>query len=99
MDRASVQDDMVANGDLVPDAQGMGVVRHMKEAQVLNVRASPDPDKMHVSSNHTVKPHARFGSDLDIANDDRGVFDEDSRSDHGRDSAVRFQHPNSPKLD
>ena len=47
---------------------------HVQEAQVLNIGPLPNADGMNISTNHGVKPDARFKLDGHISNDHCGLF-------------------------
>ena len=65
----------MADGDLIADDQGMGVVGDMEYAEVLHIRSVADPDRVHVPANDGMEPHAAVLAQHHIADDNAGLFD------------------------
>jgi hypothetical protein len=74
---------------VVTDFEGGFFASHMQHRVILNVGALPDPDSMHVASNHDLKPNAGMRTDLDVADHIGGRSNESSLMNLG---------PNSPPV-
>lgn len=76
LDCASVQDHMVADGDVVSNDERMGVVGDVQEAKVLNVGTVADTDVVHVAPHDGMKPDAGLVSENHITYDHSRFLDE-----------------------
>jgi cyclic pyranopterin phosphate synthase len=78
---APVENRGVAYRHLIPNQRRMGVALHMHDAAILDIRTRPNPDPIHVPSDHDVHPDTALVADLDIADDLRAVVYKRRRSD------------------
>src|ERR1022692_830140 len=80
-----MQDDAVADRDPAPhDARDAGV--GMDHREVLDVRLFTDRDPVRIASEDRVIPDAGVPADVDVAEDDRPLSDENGRIDHADNS-------------
>ena len=66
----------MADRDVIADDERMGIVSHMEHAEVLDIRSFSDPDVVHIAPDHGIEPDAAMVAHYDIADHDRGLFDE-----------------------
>ena len=63
----AVEHDVVTDRDVVTDDQGIRVVGHVEQREVLDVGTMADPNIVDVAADDTVEPHAGFGFDDYVA--------------------------------
>jgi len=76
----------VTDGDLVADDKRVGIVGDMEDTKILYVRPVADPDRVHVSANHSVEPDATMFAHYNIADDDTGFLDKTGGGNSGFDA-------------
>ena len=64
----------MADGHLVPNDQGVGIMRHVQHAEILHVGPVPDTDMIDVAPDHGIEPDAALFPHHYIADDNSGVF-------------------------
>src|SRR5690606_13165794 len=94
VDGAGMQDDLVADGDVVADGGGRSarrvrsVVGRVDHAAVLNAGPGTDANAVDVAADHRRRPDGRILAKNDIANDDGRIVDEGAGR-NGRLNAVK----------
>ena len=83
---------MVTDRDVVAENQGIGIVRHVEQREVLDVGTPADPNEIDVAADDAMKPYAGFGFDDHVADDHRGVFDKGGIRDGRGNAFVGFNH-------
>lgn len=82
----------MADGHLVADNQGMGIVGDMQHTEVLHIGPVADPDIMHVPANDGMKPDATLLAQHNIADDDAGLLDKTGSGNRGFDALKGANH-------
>jgi hypothetical protein len=96
MNRASMEDRMMAHGDVIAKGEGVGIMRDVQQAEVLNIGPMANADTIDVSAYDGMKPDARFRSDDHIADDHGGVFNKRAGGDGWGNASICFEHESGP---
>jgi hypothetical protein len=70
-----MQHNIVADRDVSADDERMGIVRHMKHAEVLDIRPFSNPDVVDIAPDDGVEPHTAILPHDHIADHDSSLFD------------------------
>ena len=71
-DRTAVQDNGVADGDVIAENERICVAHDVENGTILDIRARPDTHKVHVTAEYGAGPHAGMFTD-DYVTDDHSL--------------------------
>lgn len=87
-----MQHGRVPDRHIVAEGRRTGAAHHVHDTPVLDVRASPDTDRVDVTPQHSVHPDTAVVADDDVTDALSALIDERRRCDARMDGPVRPKH-------
>ncbi len=87
-----MQHHVVTNRHIITNDQGVGVMRHMQHAEILDIGPIPHPNIMYITSDHSIEPDTALFPQNDVTNHNRRRFDKTGLRNRGFDALKRANH-------